>query len=170
MTLLIYPCQSSSFMYRPHCTSSLGDLNPRERSSFTLGCGRSSLRSHGAIARASNNKVYFQCWSSSEFFGTIPAICPHLSHAIQPRKYSLLPRARKTPRPQPGFFRHQPTMAVAGIGPFLQGETGRTTRGLLRIIILCTIAAAAVSSRLFSVIREFIRESKRNDGCTVAAT
>merc|ERR1711939_1194011 len=36
---------------------------------------------------------------------------------------------------------------------FFQGETGRNTRGLLRLIILCTIAAAAVASRLFSVIR-----------------
>jgi len=38
--------------------------------------------------------------------------------------------------------------------PFLHGSTGRNTRGLLRIIILCTIAAAAVTSRLFSVIRK----------------
>ncbi|KAK4993521.1 oligosaccharyl transferase stt3 subunit [Elasticomyces elasticus] len=38
-------------------------------------------------------------------------------------------------------------------GKFFEGETGRSTRGLLRLIILCTIAAAAVSSRLFSVIR-----------------
>ncbi|KAK8164433.1 oligosaccharyl transferase stt3 subunit [Phyllosticta citrichinensis] len=36
---------------------------------------------------------------------------------------------------------------------FLQGVTGRNTRGMLRIIILITIAAAAVASRLFSVIR-----------------
>lgn len=36
---------------------------------------------------------------------------------------------------------------------FFKGETGRNTRGLLRLIILLTIAAAAVSSRLFSVIR-----------------
>ena len=35
----------------------------------------------------------------------------------------------------------------------LKGSSGRSTRGLLRIIILLTIAAAAVSSRLFSVIR-----------------
>ena len=35
----------------------------------------------------------------------------------------------------------------------LKGNSGRNTRGLLRIIILGTIAAAAVSSRLFSVIR-----------------
>ena len=36
---------------------------------------------------------------------------------------------------------------------FFEGETGRNTRGLLRLIILVTIAAAAVASRLFSVIR-----------------
>ncbi|KAL1297673.1 hypothetical protein AAFC00_006225 [Neodothiora populina] len=36
---------------------------------------------------------------------------------------------------------------------FFTGETGRNTRGLLRLIILVTIAAAAISSRLFSVIR-----------------
>ncbi|MCJ1270436.1 oligosaccharyl transferase stt3 subunit [Lobaria immixta] len=39
------------------------------------------------------------------------------------------------------------------IEPFFKGDTGRNTRGLLRLIILCTIAAAAVASRLFSVIR-----------------
>ncbi|MCJ1237050.1 oligosaccharyl transferase stt3 subunit [Varicellaria rhodocarpa] len=44
-------------------------------------------------------------------------------------------------------------MATTSIEPFLKGDTGRNTRGLLRLIILCTIAAAAVSSRLFSVIR-----------------
>ncbi|KAF1986184.1 glycosyltransferase family 66 protein [Aulographum hederae CBS 113979] len=44
-------------------------------------------------------------------------------------------------------------MAAAVGDFFFQGESGRNTRGLLRVIILCTIAAAAVSSRLFSVIR-----------------
>ncbi|KAI9769663.1 MAG: oligosaccharyl transferase stt3 subunit [Geoglossum simile] len=44
-------------------------------------------------------------------------------------------------------------MADAAVGPFLQGTTGRNTRGLLRLVILCTIAAAAIASRLFSVIR-----------------
>jgi dolichyl-diphosphooligosaccharide--protein glycosyltransferase len=50
-------------------------------------------------------------------------------------------------------------MAVDTSGPvpgadfFFKGETGRNTRGLLRLIILCTIAAAAISARLFSVIR-----------------
>ncbi|KAI9809017.1 MAG: oligosaccharyl transferase stt3 subunit [Sarcosagium campestre] len=37
--------------------------------------------------------------------------------------------------------------------PFLKGSTGKSTRSVLRIIILGTIAAAAVASRLFSVIR-----------------
>jgi hypothetical protein len=44
-------------------------------------------------------------------------------------------------------------MTVAPIEPFLKGSTGRNTRGLLRLIILITIAAAALASRLFSVIR-----------------
>ncbi len=44
-------------------------------------------------------------------------------------------------------------MAVAEEGQLLRQATGRTTRALLRVIILCLIAGAAVSSRLFSVIR-----------------
>jgi hypothetical protein len=47
------------------------------------------------------------------------------------------------------------------VDPFLQGHTGRNTRGLLRLTILCLIAAAAVASRLFSVI------SKSTLSCTV---
>lgn len=43
-------------------------------------------------------------------------------------------------------------MAPVQLEPFLKGESGRNTRGLLRLIILCTIAGAAVASRLFSVI------------------
>jgi len=39
------------------------------------------------------------------------------------------------------------------LDPFLSGETSKKTRTLLRVIILFTIAAAAVSARLFSVIR-----------------
>jgi hypothetical protein len=46
--------------------------------------------------------------------------------------------------------------------PFLQGSTGRNTRGLLRITILCLIAAAAVASRLFSVIRKSSPVNKRS--------
>lgn len=42
---------------------------------------------------------------------------------------------------------------MAALDPFLQGSSSQNTRGLLRIVILLTIAAAAVSSRLFSVIR-----------------
>ncbi|KAL8939481.1 MAG: hypothetical protein Q9216_003333 [Gyalolechia sp. 2 TL-2023] len=44
-------------------------------------------------------------------------------------------------------------MAGSQLEPFLKATTGRNTRGLLRLIILCTIAGAAVASRLFSVIR-----------------
>ena len=44
-------------------------------------------------------------------------------------------------------------MAATAFSPVLKASTGRNIRGLLRLIILCTIAAAAVSSRLFSVIR-----------------
>ncbi|CAG8282051.1 unnamed protein product [Penicillium nalgiovense] len=44
-------------------------------------------------------------------------------------------------------------MAPSSLDVVLKGSSGRNTRGLLRVITLCTIAAAAVSSRLFSVIR-----------------
>lgn len=44
-------------------------------------------------------------------------------------------------------------MAVVQKSRFLHGNTGKNARGILRLTILCTIAAAAVASRLFSVIR-----------------
>ncbi|KAF2806831.1 oligosaccharyl transferase stt3 subunit [Mytilinidion resinicola] len=44
-------------------------------------------------------------------------------------------------------------MATSPVDPLLKQFTGPNTQGLLRVIILFTIAAAAVSSRLFSVIR-----------------
>ncbi|KAH0273273.1 hypothetical protein KCU71_g15057, partial [Aureobasidium melanogenum] len=44
-------------------------------------------------------------------------------------------------------------MAATVGSSFFKGETGRNTRGLLRLVILVTIAATAVASRLFSVIR-----------------
>lgn len=44
---------------------------------------------------------------------------------------------------------------MAASNHFLQGNSSKSVRGLLRIIILLTIAAAAVSARLFSVIREY---------------
>lgn len=43
---------------------------------------------------------------------------------------------------------------MAALDALLQSSSSKSTRGLLRIVILLTIAAAAVSSRLFSVIRE----------------
>lgn len=50
-------------------------------------------------------------------------------------------------------------MAHPSLDVLLKGSSGRNTRGFLRIIILCTIAAAAVSSRLFSVIRMSLQVS-----------
>lgn len=47
-------------------------------------------------------------------------------------------------------------MAQSPFDPLLKGSSGRNARGILRVIILCTIAAAAVSSRLFSVIRTLL--------------
>ncbi|KAG9241749.1 glycosyltransferase family 66 protein [Calycina marina] len=44
-------------------------------------------------------------------------------------------------------------MAATTTEPFFKGSTGRNSRGLLRLTILCLIAGAAVASRLFSVIR-----------------
>ena len=44
-------------------------------------------------------------------------------------------------------------MAADESDQFIKQVSGRKTRGLLRVVILCLIAGAAVSSRLFSVIR-----------------
>lgn len=58
-------------------------------------------------------------------------------------------------------------MAAAQESSFLKQASGPNTRGLLRVIILCLIAGAAVSSRLFSVIRfeSIIHECEyRGDG------
>jgi hypothetical protein len=52
------------------------------------------------------------------------------------------------------FSVHQPTMSDLIEEPFFKGSTGRNTRGVLRLTILCLIAAAAIASRLFSVIRK----------------
>lgn len=41
--------------------------------------------------------------------------------------------------------------------PFFQGSTGKNSRGVLRIVILCLIAGAAIASRLFSVIRTYMK-------------
>ena len=57
-------------------------------------------------------------------------------------------------------------MVAAVLEPFLKGETARNTRGLLRLIILLTIAGAAVASRLFSVIRKLsLKDSESPEQC-----
>ena len=41
---------------------------------------------------------------------------------------------------------------LASFRTLLRGESGKKTRGVLKVIILCLIAVAAIASRLFSVI------------------
>lgn len=43
---------------------------------------------------------------------------------------------------------------MATFEAFLKNESTRNLRSLLKVVILVTIAAAAVASRLFSVIRK----------------
>ena len=45
------------------------------------------------------------------------------------------------------------TMAVEVLDPLVKGSSGEKSRTLIRVVILCIVAAAAVASRLFSVIR-----------------
>ncbi|RKF82341.1 Dolichyl-diphosphooligosaccharide--protein glycosyltransferase subunit stt3 [Golovinomyces cichoracearum] len=44
-------------------------------------------------------------------------------------------------------------MSDSGLEFLLKGYTGKNIRGILRLVILCLVAGAAISSRLFSVIR-----------------
>lgn len=68
-------------------------------------------------------------------------------------------------------------MADSPVDVLLKGSSGRSARGLLRIIILVTIAAAAVSSRLFSVIRMCLQflsyrlsnKATTNSNCVIQA-
>jgi len=71
----------------------------------------------------------------------------------QRRLQTKLPR--RPPTSPLAQFGHTPSIMAIDHGSdfFLKGESGRNTRGLLRLIILVTIAAAAVAARLFSVIR-----------------
>jgi hypothetical protein len=55
--------------------------------------------------------------------------------------------------PFPSLSPPPAAMASQASDLFLRGESGKSTRSLLRVVILVTIAAAAVASRLFSVIR-----------------
>lgn len=54
-------------------------------------------------------------------------------------------------------------MTATSVDPLFKGSTGRDTRGLLRLVILCTIAAAAVASRLFSVISTYSNEQQLHE-------
>lgn len=49
---------------------------------------------------------------------------------------------------------------MAGLDAFLKDDSARNLRSLLKVVILVTISAAAVASRLFSVIRMFSSQSQ----------
>jgi len=42
--------------------------------------------------------------------------------------------------------------SVAAVESLNKGDRGKSTRNVLKVVILCLIAVAAISSRLFSVI------------------
>jgi len=50
--------------------------------------------------------------------------------------------------------------SIAGVESLNKGERGRSTRNVLKVIILCLIAIAAISSRLFSVISKLYSSMK----------
>lgn len=56
----------------------------------------------------------------------------------------------------------------SSLEPLLKGNTGRNTRGILRLTILCLIAGAAVSSRLFSVIRKCLPSHIADTAASIA--
>ena len=72
-----------------------------------------------------------------------PSSTQSLSCPIFPSSFDALPSS----------FVVAAMVTESPMDPLLRGSTSKTTRGLLRIVILCTIAAAAISARLFSVIR-----------------
>ena len=46
------------------------------------------------------------------------------------------------------------TVVLLMMDPLVKGSGGEKSRTLIRVVILCIVAAAAVASRLFSVIRK----------------
>lgn len=50
---------------------------------------------------------------------------------------------------------------MVALDVLLQDDSARNLRALLKVIILITIAAAAVASRLFSVIRKLLAVAER---------
>jgi hypothetical protein len=75
--------------------------------------------------------------------------------AVGPReaheRYAAFGAATNSQVPRPPLILKM--AATAQADPLFKKATSRNTRGLLRVIILALIAGAAVSSRLFSVIR-----------------
>lgn len=103
-------------------------------------CGRRESYSNFAKERLDRGSGYrdidAHAWSSAGSLGV------RLSCACQSNSFDPIPHPFQTAN-----------MAASVGSSFFKGETGRNTRGLLRLVILVTIAATAVASRLFSVIR-----------------
>ncbi len=53
------------------------------------------------------------------------------------------------------------TMSADPLQLLANAGKGESTRTVLRVIILCLIAGAAIASRLFSVIRKYLRLRRR---------
>lgn len=61
-------------------------------------------------------------------------------------------------------------MAVEALDPLVKGSSGEKSRTLIRVVILCIVAAAAVSSRLFSVIRMHLYQDPTTWGTLTDST
>jgi dolichyl-diphosphooligosaccharide--protein glycosyltransferase len=53
-------------------------------------------------------------------------------------------------------------MSANSLELFASGGKGKSTRTLLRVVILFFIAGAAIASRLFSVIRKYLSSPARS--------
>lgn len=93
-----------------------------------------------------------KCVSLAGVWGLARQDCPAGTWCGHGDSYSCDAASEVTPHFLYNFL-FPANMAAAEEGQFLKQATGRNTRGLLRVVILCLIAGAAVSSRLFSVIR-----------------
>jgi len=67
--------------------------------------------------------------------------------------------AYESMRGRSSSFAQHFNQTMATFEAFLKNESTRNLRSLLKVVILVTIAAAAVASRLFSVIRKLLAVS-----------
>lgn len=113
----------------------------------------SSWRQETAVPKETTSTTLQHLTASLQYTPSLP---PFTQQRIVGRRRYLLFVALSSVGVSSVFFYLLAIMADASVDVLLKGSSGKSTRGLLRIIILVTIAAAAVSSRLFSVIRMFM--------------